>query len=213
MHWAYVAGYFDGEGSVSMHKVKRGHGRGLTHTIVWINTHRGSLEAIQYFVKAGHIYERPMQPHQNFSSFVLQIQRRADVLRVLKAMLPHMIVKRAAAERLFEHVRDNVRDEAEGFGRVTATSTEQLVQWYEVDGLSCRSIADLLGVTQSAVSVEMKRRGIKRRPVGGSFHTKGVRKSAETIRRMKATRRKLWADPKFRERQRKLRLARNARKT
>jgi hypothetical protein len=70
----------------------------------------------------------------------------------------------------------------------------------EGHGLSYSGIAAKLGVQTSAVAQAFRRRGIPARPAGGAL-MRGVPKSEETRRRMKASRQKLWANPTFRAQQ------------
>ena len=197
MDWSYVAGYFDGEGSVCHHANGRGR---KTTGLAWYNSHRKSLEMIRDFMSAGHLRERPIRSHQKAPVCVLTVSRRSDLLRVLDEMIPHLIVKREAAERLREYVQTSVRDESPGFGKIVAVPTEQLAQWYHGEGKSYADIGRLVGVSPGAVARVFRKRGLLPRPVGSAY-LKGVAKSEATRRRMKESRRRMWQDPAFREQQ------------
>ncbi len=197
MDWSYVAGYFDGEGHVNFHLNARGR---QTCGLSWYNGHLASLETMRDFMQAGNIHTPKKGGFSGSSKVVhaLQINRRADLLRVLDELIPRLIVKREQAERLREYLLTSVRDESPNFGIVAAVSTEQLIQWYHGDGKSFADIARLLGsVHATAVAQAFRVRGIESRPAGGS-HLKGVPKSEETRQRMRESRRKMWEDPTFR---------------
>jgi hypothetical protein len=191
MDWGYVAGYFDGEGHVSMHATKKGI---RTRALAWYNSHLPSLEAMQAFMGAGHIVARTRGKKKPV--YTLTVGRRADLVRVLEAMIPHLLVKREAAEALLLNL-DGVGDLSENFGKVAAVSSEQLLRWYHDEGKSYTDIAKDLGVSPSAIAQAFRVRGLPRRPAGGD-RMKGVPKSDETRRRMVETRRRLWSDPEFR---------------
>lgn len=206
MNWSYIAGYFDGEGHVSMHGTKR---KNLTHALLWHNTHRESLEAMRDFMDAGHIHSKKQAAHQNKPGYILSVVRRADLLRILENLIPRLIIKRKEAEALRDYVSSSIKDLSLNFGKVAAVSSEQLLAWYHDEGLSYSQIATRLGVKPTSVAQAFHRRGLKARPRGCN-NTKGVPKSEETRRRMRESRRRMWDDPAFRDRQAKLREARRS---
>jgi hypothetical protein len=197
MDWAYIAGYFDGEGCVHNTPTKRGT---KTTCLAWYNTHVESLQAICDFMEVGSVRARP-EGSSGFGgkkpAYELKITNKAGLLHALDNMLPHLIVKRKKAEALKCYLIEHV-DETRmiSFGAVARTSTEQLRAWY-MAGESYAQIGARLGVHHSAVLQAFKLRGLKARPAGGA-HSKGVPKSEETKRRMRASRRRMWEDPAFR---------------
>lgn len=96
MNWAYIAGFFDGEGHL---RVKRG-GR------VWQLTqvHRGSLEQIAAFLGRhgipSHIYDigtgKSRKHWQPIST--LFVMNTPDVVKILQAIRPWVIVKKQEIE-------------------------------------------------------------------------------------------------------------------
>lgn len=178
MDWGYVAGYFDGEGHVAMHR-QRGRSD-MSTALVWTNTHEASLVAMREFMGLGRVYRVKTRP-----IYVLRVARRNEMLRALERMLPHLIIKRERALALKQHLETApFREVSPNFGKVAATSTEQLQRWYNDEGLSVTAIADRLGVRHSAVSKAFQIRCISRRPRGA--HSKGIPKSVETRARMSA---------------------------
>jgi hypothetical protein len=205
MEWAYVAGYFDGEGTVNFHDTARG---GKTRAIAWFNTHEDSLRAMREFMGVGKVLCRGR--HSGFGGkkigYVLKISRKADMLYAIDNMLPHLLIKRARAEALRDYLIDHV-DETRmvNFGKVAAVSTEQLREWYD-RGESLGDIASRLGVGYAAVGQAFRLRGIPRRDqsIATSMKQKGVPKSPETRARMIEAQRKRWADAAVAERQKAL---------
>lgn len=194
MRWAYVAGYFDGEGAVSFHQGKR---RNRICAVTWCNSHLESLQLIQTFVGAGGIHKRAIKGLSTKHVYALRISKRSELLRIVPRMIPHLIIKRAQCEAMLNYVRESIADQPKGFGKAVAVETETLRRWYEDEGKSYASIGRMLGVTVAAVWRVIHQRGIKPREAGGRF-MKGVPKSEETRRRMKASRRRMWRDPTFR---------------
>lgn len=192
MDWSYIAGYFDGEGHVSLHPMRRNRGD-MQRSLTWYNTHLESLEAMKVFMGCGNILQSRGTTKPKYT---LCITRRQDMLRVLDKLIPLLIIKREAAEKLREFLQ-TVKDGSPNFGNVAAVSTEQLIQWYHVEGKSYREIAAALNVNPSAIAQAFRIRKIKARPAGGAF-MRNTPKSEETRRRMKESRRKMWDDPEFR---------------
>lgn len=204
MDWGYVAGYFDGEGHVSLALKSRGD---KTRGLGWYNTHVESLNAIRDFMGVGRVRLRAKSSGLGTKpAYELCITSKVALLHVLEHMIPHLIIKRSRAEELRDYLMNHVNERRmEHFGKVASVSTEQLRAWYHDEGKSQSQIAKLLGgVTPSCITQAFKLRGIEARKAGGD-HQKGVQKSPETRARMQAARKALWADPAFRARQVELR--------
>lgn len=201
--WAYIAGYFDGEGHVSLHTqtTRRTKSTGLT----WYNTHLASLEAMQAFMGCGHIYSR-MAPGRTRRIYQLVVGRRAELLRVGVEMFPHLIVKRGAVADLLVHVRIHVRAPHPGAGKVAALGVAEIARLYHDEGLRPGVIAERLNVSADSVRHILRSNGVPLRQRAGVCGPK----SAEIRARMTASRRALWANPAFRERQAELRTLRSA---
>jgi hypothetical protein len=106
--WQYVSGFFDGEGSIYIAQSNYSHPnyyKGTEKGYVRLNmsiTNKEVLETIKEFVGAGYItspIRKDWKPqwkvvHQ------LTIYSRGDIKRILIAMLPYLIVKKAKAEQI-----------------------------------------------------------------------------------------------------------------
>lgn len=194
MNWGYVSGYFDGEGSVVLHQGKRPQ---KACGLIWHNTHLPSLEAMRDFIRCGKIYKRAIRPERHKPGYTLEVRSKSNMIKVGSKMLPYLIIKRDQCENLIQYVRANVGTRAPGFGKVAALSDEQLRLLYWVEQKSFSAIAKEIGVSMSAIAQAFRLRGIKTRPFNGGF-MKGHKKSLKTLRRMRASRRRMWANPEYR---------------
>ncbi len=87
MTWAYIAGFFDGEGSLT----QNGHGCRITIP----QTNLEVLQAIKQFTRCGRvIHVTKRRPHWK-ESWTFAISRQSDVLRFLRRITPFLVVKRA----------------------------------------------------------------------------------------------------------------------
>lgn len=190
MSWEYIAGYFDGEGHVSLCMT----GRGIrARSLMWANTNRESLEAMRSFMGVGRVVARKKsRPHYK-QPYELKIGKKSELLHVLNGMECHLIIKRAQAAALrafLETVDDSMMV---NFGKAAAVSTDQLVQWHHIEKKSHDQIAALIGVTRTSISRELRKRGISQpvRVNGGGVHTDAVKQ------RLSALKKAQWADPEW----------------
>ena len=61
------------------------------------------------------------------------------MLKVLDGMIPHLIVKKEAAEKLRQFL-STVGEQSPNFGKIAAVSDDQLKRWYYDEGKSCTEI-------------------------------------------------------------------------
>jgi len=193
MNWAYIAGYFDGEGTVNHYQSTQGH---WTRGLHWYNNHVESLNLMQMFMGVGRVSTRP----RGFNSlgketqYALAVTDKLGMVHVLDHILPHLIIKRERAQALRDHL-DAVRATPQ-FGVVERLPEGELERLYVTERLSVGSIAKQLGVTYSAVSAALARRGIEKRSRASRA---GVPKSEETKARMRVAAAKRWARPEYAE--------------
>ena len=114
MDWSYVAGYFDGEGTVRLNEVPSRPGYLLTG-LSWANTHLESLEAIRDFISCGTIRPKARREHYR-PGYELVVNRADDVLRVGEQMLPHLIIKRARLKEMLEFVHGHRKPQPKAWG-------------------------------------------------------------------------------------------------
>jgi len=89
MDWNYIAGFFDGEGSISNFK-----GR---YRITLPQTNLEVLEEIRKFTKVGFIIIVTKRQSHWKQEWVYYIAKQEDTLKFLKAIAPKLIVKRGLA--------------------------------------------------------------------------------------------------------------------
>ncbi len=87
MTWEYIAGFFDGEGSLSH------NGKGFRVTIP--QTSKRVLEDIQEFTSSGSICETTKRKPHWKDSWVYYIARQETLYLFLKNILPFLIVKKS----------------------------------------------------------------------------------------------------------------------
>jgi len=91
MNWRYIAGFFDGEGTILL---KNGRPR-----IMVVQTDRVVLECIKNFAKCGNIFEvTKRKPHWK-DCWVYCISRKEDMYNFLRKIAPYLFVKKELAEK------------------------------------------------------------------------------------------------------------------
>ena len=86
MTWDYIAGFFDGEGSL-VHNGKR-------FRILIPQTHEGVLLEIKNFIGSGTIYKVTKRKEHWKECWVYCIARQEDVLKFIKKIKNNLIVKK-----------------------------------------------------------------------------------------------------------------------
>lgn len=171
MDWGYVAGYFDGEGSVRF-KAAPSRPDYILVGLEWANTHLGSLEAMRDFMGCGRIQESAQG--RNKPVYHLQIQRVEDVLRVGEQMLPHLIIKGDKLAEMMAWARENRKALPETWGVLAAAGVEEITRLYHEEGLTQKEIAAKFGVGAGAVATFFLRNGIRGRRRGPKEGAYGV---------------------------------------
>lgn len=97
MTWSYIAGFFDGEGSITH------NGKGFRITIA--QTNMEVLDEIKFFVGAGNIISvTKRHPHWK-DSWVYNISTQKEIYKFLLNVLPFLIVKKALAQKTIPLLR------------------------------------------------------------------------------------------------------------
>jgi hypothetical protein len=158
MEWAYVAGYFDGEGTIVRRRMDRGYQLEIT------NTDLRSLQQIQRFVGAGSIRQRTrrnMSPRHR-PAYRLGIYRRKDAVRLCRATLPYLIVKKDKARFLLDTV-ENQRFSSDLPTKTDPDFMSKVRHLYWDRKCSLSEVAKILGVNAMTLLHFMMRSGIPRR--------------------------------------------------
>ena len=136
MTWNYIAGFFDGEGSI-------GHnGKGYRLTIP--QTSYLVLEEIKNFTKKGDIIKTVKRKSHWKDNWVYYVARQKDVQIFLKKLLPHLIVKRKLAEQTI--LKLNLIVEAQKQKSLLAVFRKKQSILLRNNGLSYRQIGRKIGI-------------------------------------------------------------------
>ena len=100
--WAYVAGFFDGEGHL--------RSTGLGKYFVLTQSSRRVLDEIAEFLREHEIrsaiYEaKHSNPKWSPSVFHLYVTRTPDIIRIIENIRPWLIVKKQVAEDMWRHAK------------------------------------------------------------------------------------------------------------
>jgi len=113
MEWAYIAGFFDGEGNIDSARRRRGSRQKPAYTIrLYQGSENGKLvlEEIARFLGYGHLYEKNQSQKRKDGKpsntlFWLQFSKKTNVSDFLNNVLPHSIVKKAHVSLVLESDR------------------------------------------------------------------------------------------------------------
>lgn len=99
---AYIAGLFDGEGSVNIYSYRSSkNGRQYRRPILRItNTHKETLEFVKKFFDSGFIHKKKDKRDTRKSCFNYQVGN-SRALEILKELRPFLKVKAAWADYIF----------------------------------------------------------------------------------------------------------------
>jgi hypothetical protein len=141
MTWQYIAGFFDGEGSV----LRQGTG----YRIVIPQTDERVLQEIKAFVGSGRVSSITKRREHWKDSWIYYIARQRDVLPFLDAIAPLVIVKRSIIVRTLPKLRKIV-------ARQITTEKTMLVNHDRAAelrkrGLTYRAIGKEIGLSWSHV--------------------------------------------------------------
>ena len=151
MDWGYVAGFFDGEGSVRLKAAPSRPNYALTG-LSWANNNLESLEAIQAFIEAGHIQIRKKRGMMTKEAYQLNISKVEELIRVGEMMLPHLIIKRERMQKMLDFVRENRKPQSSAWGVLVAIGVDEIKRLYFDEGMTQSQIADKIGCSRGAVS-------------------------------------------------------------
>lgn len=93
--WAYVAGIVDGEGCIGWYA--HSHCRTYYGIVRVVMTHEATIRALQTMMGVGKVYPRKMDKTNRKLVWTWQVCAQADVLVLLKDILPWLITKRDKA--------------------------------------------------------------------------------------------------------------------
>lgn len=105
MNWNYIAGYFDGEGSIWASR----KGKGLKVTVAFSNTNKESLNKMCEYTKLGSVYptyRRKQQPHWK-QAYLWEIQNHGDALKFIKKVMNLCIIKKKKLSSIKKQIKEH----------------------------------------------------------------------------------------------------------
>ena len=136
MTWEYIAGFFDGEGSI-IHK-RTGYALSVSQT------NEEVLNEIQHFTGVGNVYPLSKRKSHWKDAWVYCVTDYRGTLKVLKGMLPHLIVKQKLAQLAIVQVQKLLMN---GEQKVQIRTTRQnKARKLREDGYTFRAIGKELGI-------------------------------------------------------------------
>lgn len=134
MTWQYIAGFFDGEGSL----IHNGKG----YRIVISQTHKQVLEEIKRFTRLGNVIEITKRKEHWKDAWVYYIAKQKDVLKFTQEVLPYLWVKKDAAESIQTELTSIVKKQDETIAkRIALAGKAKLLRQ---QGLTYRQIGSSL---------------------------------------------------------------------
>ena len=100
MTWEYIAGFFDGEGSITY------NGKGYRISIA--QTNKEVFDKMLRSIGCGMIFEVKKRREHWKQSWVYYIAKQEDVLYFLVTCLPFLIVKKTLAQKTIRVLRKNI---------------------------------------------------------------------------------------------------------
>ena len=113
--WAWLAGFLDGEGHLSIRRgIAKNNNKNQRTTSkkewVWYST-RISVSNIDLpsmkkaaLMLNGNMIKQPMKKHNLVPIYTIEIGARLKILKVLKKLIPHLITKKEPAKLMLEFV-------------------------------------------------------------------------------------------------------------
>ncbi len=158
MNWDYVAGFFDGEGSVTIRRTK-------SSQIRFGNTNRCVLLAIRDFLGVGKISQ--WDPPRGKRYYQLTLSNRLVSLWLAKNLIPRCIIKRRKLSQFVRFVeRTHWKKTFRPYARPAHVTPEFLRRHYVRDRLSEREVAKLGRCDVATIHRRLHKFGIPIRTVG-----------------------------------------------
>lgn len=136
MDWRYIAGFFDGEGSVTKNL------SGFRITIP--QTHRVILESIQSFTGIGSVTKQVKRRSHWHESWTYAISRQEHVYFFLKHVQPHIVVKKDKVTKVLRRLPRIIQKQRHR--RARTKNYGQQISNLRNRGLTYRAIGKTLGI-------------------------------------------------------------------
>jgi hypothetical protein len=165
MSYAFISGFFDGEGAVIAYRNKKYANH--EHYVLTIGQkERMVLDEIQAFIGCGSVYART-------DCHILKVSDHEVQARFISNILPFSIVKRTKLEEARRFIDDKNWNIDKPLRNRHVTSGEIALRYAE--GVSAHALAREYGVSQPAIHARLKRFGAPIRPLGtNQYSPKGA---------------------------------------
>lgn len=138
MTWTYIAGFFDGEGSLIKKPNKK------SYRIQIAQTNKKVLKEILEYVGCGHIcHPKKRKPHWK-ESWMFYISKQEDVLKFLKKIADNLIVKRKQVNEFLPILEEQVLKK--GVHQRKIITRKRRAKILRKQGLSYREIGKKLNI-------------------------------------------------------------------
>jgi len=162
MTWQWIAGFFEGEGTIFWQERRAGTKQGLCGRLSIGQKCKEPLQAIfEFLLDNGfhepRLYLRPASPPrpQTMAIWILTIQWREDVIRMLREMEPMLYQKRDRARLVMQRLEALDAERTTALARASAMKRD--------DGASWREVARSTGIGRVALSNYARSAGISLR--------------------------------------------------
>jgi hypothetical protein len=163
MNWSYIAGFFDGEGTIG--KKNPSSRRPMFYEPSLCNTHAPTIEAIGAFLTAegiGHrVFRRVHKNPKHNDCYYLTIRDVRNTELFLRNVIPHLVTKSAKAKMALEWA-----EKTKGQVIRPQIEIENAIRMYLNSPVSLDYIFRTTGIPPTTISHYAKRNGIKLRAPG-----------------------------------------------
>lgn len=102
---AWLAGFFDGEGSLCEYKSGR-EGKYRSWRLTIPNTHKGSLDQCVAFTSVGSVRQKTRAIGNRQCSWEWPITAQREIVDICKQMLPYLVIKKPVVESFLAGWKD-----------------------------------------------------------------------------------------------------------
>lgn len=156
MNWQYLAGFFDGEGHVGVHK---GRGKYTQHDIAIANTHEPTIDAISRFLSSQTIkhskFKRTYTVKHWKTAYKIKVTSIRAGIVFLELILPFLLTKREQALSTLEYLRRQTPRKY-----LSKETMDHALSLYQ-EGKTLRQVAGLLGIDNKTIRVYGQKVGFK----------------------------------------------------
>lgn len=105
MDWAYISGFFDGEGNISVSKISRKQGKIRSYQVLvrFYNSDLNVLEAIREFLGCGKIYKKSRLADDKSDIYELTISSKPETHRILSILSKSCICKKEKIDYILKN--------------------------------------------------------------------------------------------------------------